>query len=80
MRMLIGFFMLLSVNTFAGRPEFCKGWAEGYKLQKGNTVLVPLCPAKPVTPVGMTDHQLGMKMGMAKASSSGNRRRVQFHR
>lgn len=60
--------VFLSVAAFADQNEFCAGFAQGYKSVKGNNVLVPLCPLKPLTPLGSTDFQEGIKAGIRAAS------------
>lgn len=60
----------LASPSFAG-SEFCDGFEMGYKTVKGNMVIVPICPIGPITPIGSTDYQEGIKAGMAKALSEG---------
>ena len=63
---------LLSVLVLSlpARAEsaFCAGFELGYKTIKGNMVLVPLCPLEPLTPLGSTPFQEGLKAGMLAAS------------
>ncbi len=56
---------LISLNVSAS--EFCDGFEMGYKTVKGNNVLVPMCPMAPLTPLGSTPYQEGIKAGMAAA-------------
>jgi hypothetical protein len=49
--------------------EFCDGFEMGYKTVKGNYVLVPLCPLEPLTPLGSTPYQEGLKAGIKRAQS-----------
>lgn len=60
--------LLVSTTVFAGRAEFCAGFAEGYKTVKGNNALVPICPVPPITPIGSTDYREGIKAGMSAAN------------
>ena len=60
--------MLLGQPAIAGdQDEFCAGFEEGYKMVKGDMVLVPLCPLAPLTPLGSTPYREGLKAGMAAA-------------
>ena len=60
--------LALAVPAVAGdREEFCAGFEMGYKTVKGNNVLVPLCPLEPLTPLGSTPYQEGLKAGMQAA-------------
>ncbi|MDT0603425.1 hypothetical protein [Thalassotalea castellviae] len=59
--------LLISTLALAGQKEFCAGFAEGYKLVKGDMVIVPICPIAPITPIGSTDYREGLKAGMAAA-------------
>ncbi|MBX9706802.1 MAG: hypothetical protein K2X61_02570 [Caulobacteraceae bacterium] len=43
------------------------GFEEGYRLIKGNNVVVPVCPVAPATPVGRTAYQMGLMKGIEKA-------------
>lgn len=66
--MLIGVITtVFSLNAHAS--EFCDGFEIGYKTVKGNNVLVPLCPLEPLTPLGSTPYQEGIKAGMQAARS-----------
>jgi len=58
----------LSHNVFA-QSEFCKGFEEGYKIVKGDMVLVPLCPLEPLTPLGSNPYREGIKEGMKAAAN-----------
>jgi len=51
----------------ASQDDFCRGFEEGYKIIKGDMVLVPLCPLSPLTPLGSTDYREGVKAGMKAA-------------
>lgn len=56
--------------SFAGdQEEFCAGFEMGYKTVKGNNVIVPICPIPPITPIGSTPYQEGLKAGMKAARS-----------
>jgi len=59
---------LAATSAFAGQQEFCDGFKEGFKTVKGNMVLVPLCPLKPLTPLGSTDFREGIKAGIEAAN------------
>ncbi|MER8971840.1 hypothetical protein [Mesorhizobium sp. M0800] len=47
--------------------EFCDGFEEGYKTIQGETVLVPLGPLEPLTPLGSNSYREGIKAGIAAA-------------
>lgn len=59
--------MMLVTPAFAD-TEFCAGFALGYKTVKGNMSLVPLCPLEPLTPLGSSALQEGLKAGMQAAN------------
>lgn len=61
--------LLLTLSTFvyADRSAFCAGFTEGYKTVKGDMVIVPICPVRPITPIGSTDFREGIKAGMRAA-------------
>ena len=63
------FIIALGISTyaFAGQSEFCDGFEEGYKIVKGDMVIVPICPIAPITPIGSTDYRDGIKAGMRAA-------------
>jgi len=62
--------VVLMGTMLVGASDFCRGWEWGYKLIKGDTELVPLCPLEPAfTPEGSTPYKEGVKMGIAKAKS-----------
>lgn len=63
-------FLIFSINTSATVAEFCHGFSEGYKSIKGNMMMVPMCPMKPITPIGSTDFREGIKAGIAAAYRS----------
>ena len=62
--------LLLTLSTFAhaDRSAFCAGFEEGYKTVKGDMVIVPICPVRPITPIGSTDFREGIKAGMRAAN------------
>lgn len=60
--------MFLATVSGALASDFCDGFEIGYKTVKGNMVLVPLCPLEPLTPLGSTPYQEGLKAGMKAAS------------
>jgi hypothetical protein len=69
MKYTIGFLLILAFATPAlAETEFCRGFELGYKTVKGNMVLVPLCPLEPLTPLGSTAFQEGIKAGMQVAN------------
>ena len=71
MRLLsIVFVLLLTTASGALASEFCDGFEMGYKTVKGNNVIVPICPIEPITPIGSTPYQEGIKAGM-KAARTG---------
>lgn len=55
-------------SSFCATEDFCAGFDEGYKLMKGDMVLVPLCPLEPLTPLGSTPFREGIKAGIRAAS------------
>ncbi|EJQ0795088.1 hypothetical protein NYD80_004352 [Cronobacter sakazakii] len=46
---------------------FCTGFEEGYKVVKGDMVIVPICPIEPITPIGSNSYREGIKAGMEAA-------------
>lgn len=60
--------ILVLTSSAVAESEFCSGFEMGYKTVKGNMVLVPLCPLEPLTPLGSTSYQEGLKAGMQAAS------------
>jgi len=63
--------LLLTTASGAFASEFCDGFEIGYKTVKGNHVMVPMCPWEPMTPMGSTPYQEGLKAGM-KAARTGS--------
>ena len=58
----------ISHSAWAGQNEFCAGFDEGYKIVKGDMVIVPICPIAPITPISSTDYREGIKAGIRAAS------------
>ena len=56
-----------TTHLSASQDDFCRGFEEGYKIIKGDMVLIPLCPLPPLTPLGSTDYREGIKAGMKAA-------------
>jgi hypothetical protein len=56
--------LTFQASIYAGDDEFKKGFEEGYKIQKGDLVIVPIAPIKPITPIGSTDYREGIKAGI----------------
>ena len=46
---------------------FRTGFEEGYRIIKGDVVVLPLIPLQPVTPYGSTAYREGIKAGIKKA-------------
>ena len=65
---LIALAIGLAGSAFAGEDKFCAGFEEGYKMIKGDLVVVPVCPVAPVTPVDSTEFREGLKVGIKEAS------------
>ena len=61
-------FGLMGPALAVDRAQFCAGFEQGYKTIKGNMAMVPLCPIEPITPIGSTPFQEGIKAGIAAAS------------
>ena len=59
--------LTLSTTTIFAKSDFCRGFEIGYKTIKGNMVMVPLCPLEPLTPLGSTPYQEGIKAGIKAA-------------
>jgi hypothetical protein len=53
------------------RSDFCRGFSEGWKVQKGELALVPICPVEPVTPISSTPYREGIKAGMKAGQRAG---------
>jgi hypothetical protein len=61
--------MMAPISAPADRAEFCAGFEEGYRMVKGDLVIAPLCPLKPITPIGSTDFREGIRAGIVAANS-----------
>lgn len=59
---------MIATPVMADQAEFCAGFEQGYKAIKGNMVIVPICPIEPITPIGSTSFQEGIKAGIAAAN------------
>ena len=59
--------LTLSATSIFAKSDFCRGFEMGYKTIKGNMVMVPLCPLEPLTPLGSTPYQEGIKAGIKAA-------------
>ena len=59
--------ILFSGSSSADRNEFCAGFIEGFKAERGNVSILPICPIEPVTPIGSSSYREGLKAGMAAA-------------
>lgn len=59
--------MAFAGSAFADQEEFCAGFEEGYKMIKGDMVIVPICPIEPITPIGSTSFREGIKAGIKAA-------------
>lgn len=55
-------------SVYAGEDKFCAGFEEGYKMIKGDMVVVPVCPVPPIIPIDSTDFREGIKAGIKEAS------------
>lgn len=64
-------FFLFLPNAYADQAGFCggfcAGFSEGYKVIKGEMVIVPICPIRPIIPIGSTEFREGIKAGMRAA-------------
>lgn len=60
--------LIASTSAFAEKTEFCQGFEEGYKTDKGDMIIVPICSIEPITPIGSTSFREGIKAGMNAAS------------
>lgn len=68
MKLIFTVLAMLFLSTVAmADSDFCNGFEMGYKTVKGNMTLVPLCPLEPLTPLGSTPFQEGIKAGMNAA-------------
>lgn len=68
--------MLMIFMSFA--DDFCDGFEKGYKAERGNIAVVPVCPVQPVTPVNSNDYLQGIKKGVEKAEESDDVYEVDF--
>ncbi|MEE6076763.1 hypothetical protein [Avibacterium paragallinarum] len=50
--------------------DFKKGFEEGYKMIMGQSVLLPLVPLQPLTPLGSTPFREGLKLGIKAAKQN----------
>ena len=63
---------LLPIHPLVAQAdEFCDGFAEGWKTQRGELAIVPICPIAPITPIGSTPYREGLKAGIRAAQRSG---------
>ena len=63
-------------NRRRAGQDFCRGFTEGWKSVKGNISIVPICPLPPLTPIGSTPYQEGIKAGVKKADKSNDTKRA----
>ena len=69
MKYVFGIVLCLFASAATAKSEFCQGFEMGYKTAKGsNNIMVPMCPMEPMTPMGSTPYQEGLKAG-AKAAN-----------
>ena len=61
--------ILTAAASSAMASEFCAGFEIGYKTVAGNMSITPICPIEPITPIGSTPYQEGLKAGMEEASN-----------
>lgn len=66
---ILGLSLLFAQPSFA-QSEFCAGFEEGYKMVKGDLVIVPICPIEPITPIGSTPFREGVKAGIRAAQGN----------
>ena len=59
---------MIATPAMADQAEFCAGFEQGYLAIKGSMVIVPICPIEPITPIGSTSFQEGIKAGIAAAN------------
>ena len=66
---LIALASVIFLTTISGAlaSDFCAGFEMGYKTVKGNIEIVPICPIQPITPIGSTPYQEGLKAGIKAA-------------
>lgn len=50
--------------------DFKKGFEEGYRMIMGQSVLLPLVPLQPLTPLGSTPFREGLKLGIKAAKQN----------
>lgn len=62
------FVLMMTIGSIAQASEFCAGFTVGFQTVRGNNAIVPICPIQPITPIGSTPYQEGLKKGMAAAS------------
>lgn len=61
------FILFLTHSLFAG--DFEEGFKEGYKMIRGDLVIVPITPIEPITPIGSNSYREGLKAGMKKGKT-----------
>lgn len=72
LRALLALCLLSPAPRLAAQDrDFCRGFSEGWKALEGESVLVPLCPLPPTTPLGSTAYREGLKAGTAAARKAG---------
>ena len=66
-KLVLGLFLVMGISTTVyAKSVFCSGFETGYKSVCGKFRLVPLCPLKGIVPLGLTEFQYGIRMGVAK--------------
>lgn len=68
--LFIGLLLMMPMVVFASGDEFCAGFEEGYRMIKGDMVLLPICPLAPLTPLGSNNFREGIKAEILAAQES----------
>ena len=75
MRWRIFLFVALAIaplsSAIAQSGAFCRGFSEGFKAQRGDIAIVPICPIEPIVPIGSTSFREGIKAGMEAGAQRG---------
>ena len=53
------------------KSQFCRGFSEGWRTEKGELAVEPICPIEPITPIGSTPYREGLKAGMGAGQRAG---------
>lgn len=67
MKKILFIVLCIAIGSSVYASAFCNGFEEGYKIVKGDMVIVPICPIEPIIPIDSTSYREGIKAGMRAA-------------